>query len=279
MSLYKTHLVHESLTRPNGKTTISVIGAGGTGSHVIDCLGAMNAALIQIGHGGLHVDVYEDDVVEPQNVGRQVFGWGDVGQSKAEVLLRRINRMYGTSWVHKGVFTPETSLNTNVVITSVDNAWVRNEVQQKFRDSHSRVNVRYMHTSTLTWVYWLDIGNGKDFGQFVLGGQELATSVEMFGWFKNDNDDNTPSCGAMQSLASQDLFINRILASSAVNLLWSMIRNMTTELCGGYMDISGITSRPIDVQYSREKKLNSAINGKIKGKAGVEHAPDVEVPQ
>jgi len=53
---------------------IVVIGAGGNGSEVIDCLASFHVALRSLGHpAGLKVTVIDDSVVRESNVVRQRF--------------------------------------------------------------------------------------------------------------------------------------------------------------------------------------------------------------
>ena len=67
---------------------VVVVGAGGTGSEMLDGLVKLNYAIIQLGHpGGLHVTLFDDDVVSRTNVARQRFFQGDEGESKALLTI------------------------------------------------------------------------------------------------------------------------------------------------------------------------------------------------
>jgi hypothetical protein len=58
----------------------------------------MNHALIELGHPGLMVRVFDVDKVEPANLGRQLFPTADLGMYKPVALINRINLFFGTNW-------------------------------------------------------------------------------------------------------------------------------------------------------------------------------------
>lgn len=75
---------------------ILLVGAGGTGSRILEKLVCLHRALIAKGHPyGLTVTVVDPDTVSPANIGRQAFYPGDVGCAKADVLVNRANMMLG----------------------------------------------------------------------------------------------------------------------------------------------------------------------------------------
>lgn len=78
---------------------IVVIGAGGNGSEVVDCLAQFHHALISLGHKhGLHVTIIDDSVVREPNLVRQRFWPCDLGQYKAISLANRYNLLLGMKW-------------------------------------------------------------------------------------------------------------------------------------------------------------------------------------
>lgn len=94
----KTHFTHEYILNPSHRVTVNLVGAGGTGSQVLSALARMDYALYKLGHPGLYVRVYDDDVVTDANIGRQLFRGADIGQNKANVLVTRINTFFGVDW-------------------------------------------------------------------------------------------------------------------------------------------------------------------------------------
>ena len=64
----KIHYTDNYLLKPYHPVTIHVAGAGGTGSQVITNLARMNVALQALGHPGLHVTVFDPDIITEANL-------------------------------------------------------------------------------------------------------------------------------------------------------------------------------------------------------------------
>ncbi len=80
----KIHYTDSYLLKPYHPVTIHVAGAGGTGSQVIANLARMNVALQVLGHPGLHVTVFDPDIITEANIGRQLFSETELGQCKGD---------------------------------------------------------------------------------------------------------------------------------------------------------------------------------------------------
>lgn len=89
---------------------ITVIGAGGIGSRVFETLGQI----------GFNLDGWEPDIVAPENIGPQKFGFPDIGKLKIDVLKERLETNYRVSVAtHKEKFSGQQEL-TGIVILGVD---------------------------------------------------------------------------------------------------------------------------------------------------------------
>src|SRR3546814_152078 len=53
------HFAHPYLINPTNPVTVHLIGAGGTGSHMLTALAKMNHALTALGHAGLQLTLWE----------------------------------------------------------------------------------------------------------------------------------------------------------------------------------------------------------------------------
>jgi PRTRC genetic system ThiF family protein len=249
----KTMSTHPLLLDSGLRTTVTVLGAGGTGSHLVEALALMHQALVQLGHNGLQVSLFDDDLVEPHNIGRQFFGPGDLRSNKAAAVIARVNRMYGLAWRSNSArFDTSEKKNMygigNIVVTCVDNGTTRNRMHHLFKALMARQRPDrppMLHDEALQTLYWLDIGNDDRFGQFVLSSGDLPTCVDRFGLY--DIKETGPSCSAEESLRSQDLFINRIMADHAANLLWDLFRRGRIDKCGGYINLREGTMRPMPI--------------------------------
>ena len=67
------HFTDNYLLNPTNPISVNLIGAGGTGSKVLTALMEINESLIALGHAGLQVRLWDDDVITTANLGRQRF--------------------------------------------------------------------------------------------------------------------------------------------------------------------------------------------------------------
>lgn len=169
----KIHYTDSYLLKPYHPVTIHVAGAGGTGAQVIANLARMNVALRALGHPGLHVTVFDPDIITEANIGRQLFSESELGQGKATAAVTRVNRFFGTTWTAENCRYPvrKTQENgddrtrpANIIITCTDNTRSRLELWRllkKYREA-SVNNERAVY-------YWMDFGNAQTTGQIVIG--------------------------------------------------------------------------------------------------------------
>lgn len=228
---------------------VLLIGAGGTGSEMLDALAHIHIALVALGHpGGLEVTVLDPDTVSATNIGRARFSVHDVGQFKAPLLVHRYNLFYNLAW--SGLPLAFEPLNKkggrlsgiDLLITCVDRARVRVEI--------AKMAVQPRVGSVL----WLDCGNGQHSGQVVLGHlgqwgigdvQYLPNVYDLFPELDAVVDDAEPSCSMEQALRSQDLFVNRMVADNAGALLWKLLRVGKLDAHGAFVDVQAGTSAPL----------------------------------
>ncbi|SEI89173.1 PRTRC system ThiF family protein [Myroides marinus] len=94
----KIHFTDNYLLNPTNPISVNLIGAGGTGSKVLTALMEINESLIALGHAGLQVRLWDDDIITSANLGRQRFFECETGLYKSVALINRINRCIGTNW-------------------------------------------------------------------------------------------------------------------------------------------------------------------------------------
>lgn len=227
------------LTRP---VKVLVVGAGGTGSHVLTGLAQLHHAMVALGHpGGLDVSALDSDTVSASNVGRQMFFPSDIGRSKSQVLIQRLNMAMGLNWnAIDGRLTEEAHLsNLDVIIGCVDNRATR-KVIAGYRD----------HSS----LYWLDCGNTQQGGQIVLGqlgsGKQLPHIGDLFPETLDaslDATDDAPSCSMAEALEKQSLFINRAMALYSLNMLSELFRYGQIDYHGVFVNLKSARTVPMKV--------------------------------
>ena len=276
----ETHRLHAELLER--EVRVLVVGCGGNGSAIVAGLPYLHSAMLAQGHrDGLHVTVMDDDAVSPFNSVRQPFARSEIGLNKAIVLVNRINLFWGLNWqAIPQPFTAQTlapsyagyserHLRPDIVIGCVDTRAARAMI------------VKAVSGSSLTH-YWLDAGNGASSGQFVLGEPQnernkrsrirLRTVVELYPEVADQalDDDNEPSCSALEAIERQQCFVNAVLAQHALALLAWLFRYGQISHHGGFVDVANARCVPLPVDpllwrrvIRRRAKVRTAAEGKI----------------
>lgn len=223
---------------------VTVVGAGGTGSALLNKLFQLHMTLINLGSAGLNVTVYDDDTVSQSNIGRQAFWQADVGMMKAEVLVDRYNRFGGLNWKavnEKFVSQKGYSRSGGMVIFGcVDNVDGRKAIHKSMLEGN---------------VVWIDSGNDSRSANVLMGmncmvGKEKVYLPSVYDLFKSQFDTNTvttePSCSTAEAIARQDYGINDLAAAQAVQMLWQLIRHGEVAYQGVTVDLATGATTPID---------------------------------
>lgn len=260
----RIHFVDNYLVNPQHPVTVNLIGAGGTGSQVLTCLARLDVTLCALGHPGLHVTVYDPDEVTEANIGRQLFGYSDLGLNKAECMVTRVNNFFGNDWKAKPTVFPESLKQAtwhemaNITITCTDNVKSRMDLWKLLKAVPDKDYRDYT-----TPLYWMDFGNTQTTGQVVMGtvpkkikqpssGQFTTVSslkvITRYVRYSNVKvEDSGPSCSLAEALTKQDLFINSTLAQLGCNILWKMFRGGMIEHHGLFLNLDTLKVNPIVV--------------------------------
>ena len=259
------HFTDNYLISPTNPIEVNLIGAGGTGSKVLTALMEMSYSLTELGHAGLQVRLWDDDIIMEANLGRQRFAPSETGLYKSVALINRVNCFMGTNWkaenqkFERNNFgaLPESAKAT-IYLTCVDNVQTRFEIAEMLKAmSKGRMNRDEPR-------YWLDFGNSQQTGQVILStiGEiqqpqsekyETVASLPMvtdeFGELLKQSEqlDDTPSCSLAEALEKQDLYINSTLAQMGCSLLWTMFRYGMTENRGFFLNLKNFQSQPLKV--------------------------------
>jgi PRTRC genetic system ThiF family protein len=248
----KIHYAPQYFMEPTHPITVTVVGVGGNGTQVLNDLAKIHCSLIELGHPGLFVQAIDDDKVDDPNVGRQKFSPQDVGNYKASVMITRLNRFYGTNWTAICERFDDSWKGTNIIISAVDNVETRMQINERFNQARRESN-----DYTAQW-YWLDFGNAKDFGQFVLGSHIilqpeskyetescLKNVLQLFPNMEENEEISGPSCSTREALLKQDLFINSVLVSTGMNLIWDLLTKYVISHQGGFVNLKTCNTKPI----------------------------------
>ncbi|WP_431199566.1 PRTRC system ThiF family protein [Mucilaginibacter sp. P19] len=258
------HIVQKELLQPYNPVTINLIGAGGTGGQLLTALARMNHALTALGHAGIFVRVFDNDIVDTANLGRQLFTTAELGQYKAVALINRINRFFGTNWKAETVRYDKASLKDKdlasaiITISCVDTVAARYEIAEILQHLINQYGGRNRVK------YWLDFGNSRSSGQVILStlekikqpASEQYRPVEVLPLVTeeykdlleaSEDADETPSCSLAEALSKQDLFINSALANCGASLLWQMFREGILFNRGFFLNLADFRTQPLKV--------------------------------
>lgn len=260
----KMHFTDLYLISPTNPIAVNLIGAGGTGSKVLTALMEMNHSLTALGHAGLSVSLWDNDIITNANLGRQRFSQSEVGLYKSVALINRANRFTGTNWKAETVKFERDSFGklpsngkASIYITCTDSVKSRFDIADILKNSNQR-----HHRDDPK--YWIDFGNSQYTGQVILStiGEipqpksekfetvaSLGFVTEEFGEFlrQGEQQDDTPSCSLAEALEKQDLFINSALAQMGCSLLWNLFRQGMTENRGFFLNLKNFHSQPLKV--------------------------------
>ncbi len=230
---------------------VLLVGCGGTGSTMAVGLVYLHQALLAFGHPkGLHVTLIDGDRISRANCVRQPFSESEIGLYKADVLATRINLFWGLAWESDIRFLDRewsSPRNPHIIISCVDTRKARKLLMETsaFRNA----------------LYWLDLGNNAETGQFVLGqphtitkpenGMRLPNVADLFPEIVDstlDAKDKLPSCSALEALESQSPFINQSLAYQALAMLARFFRYGKLGYHGGFSNLATgrVSSLPVD---------------------------------
>ncbi len=243
-------MLHRS--RLGREISVIVVGAGGTGSHVLHALARMELACRALDLGHLKVIAVDPDTVSPSNVARQLFLPAEIGQNKACALVNRLNLAYGLTWDAypcKLAAIRDRVFPSGVVIGCVDNAAARRSIYSMYKRRR--------------FVYWLDFGNADNDGQAILGCRykqktsHLPCVAELFPQIlqKSKDDDEIPSCSMAESLARQDLFVNQALTTAGLQILWNLIRHGQISYHGVFMSLTKGKVSPLPVDPATWERM------------------------
>ena len=261
----KVHFTDNYLLNPTNPILVNLIGAGGTGSKVLTALMEMNHSLIELGHSGLQIRLWDDDIVTNANLGRQRFAESEIGLYKSVALINRANRFSGTNWKAETIKFEKENLGrlpeyaqATIYITCVDNVKARFGVAEILKELSKRRHHRDEPK------YWLDFGNSQHTGQVLLSTigaikqpnsekyetvASLPFVTDEFGDLlkQSEQEDDTPSCSLAEALDKQDLYINSSLTQMGCSLLWSLFRNGMTPYRGFFHNLKDFSTHPIKV--------------------------------
>ena len=142
----------------NRRFTVTVVGCGGTGGFAAE-------SLCRLLPGRADLVLIDMDRVEERNLLRQNFYREDLGRFKSETLAHRLAKKFDRQVGYSTLPVAMTELaSPGLIIGCVDNGLARRDIARVVKDiNHEQ-----------TW--WVDAGNGENYGQVILGNTDVASS-------------------------------------------------------------------------------------------------------
>lgn len=225
---------------------VVLVGCGGSGAQMLMGLASLDTALRAISTRSLDVTIVDDDTVSEANLGRQPFYRCDIGSSKARTLTERINLAHGLDWTALHGRAPEAVKldGADLIITCVDTASARRSIGTALAAARNAP------------TYWMDLGNRASDGQYLIGNPcrpkgnlkaRLPTVLEAFPELADETlaEEDAPSCSVAEALERQSLFVNRVLASHALALLFDLLGRGSIGHAGAFINLVSGQAVPI----------------------------------
>ena len=247
---------------PNTRiSTLTIVGCGGTGAAVARSVARMVYDLREARMHTPQVVLIDPDVVERHNVGRQLFTEADVGQPKAQVLMRRFNLALGLSMT--ATCEPVDAERHferwgNLIVGCVDNHLARQEMAK------------------VSGAIWIDAGNHASAGQVVIGntgdcdrvlrqftGRDdklgyLPHAGLLFPTLLEPEAESLPqprqSCAELVAARSQELLVNDWMAVATAQYIYKLLHRQPITSFASFISSDGMSVRSVAI--GREELLS-----------------------
>lgn len=234
---------------------------------MISELAALNNTLHAVGHPGLFVSVYDDDVISFENMGRARFNEGMIGINKAQAIVTAVNRYFNYSWLYYQEKYVPTVIERNSVLrtttTSMPNIMISCTDSNKFRVKMNNwieeLSLQYKNEPKEHKPYlWIDCGNSATTGQILFTNTFADDSPKLYSIEDHYGplpikEDPQPSCSSIEAIGKQDPFINSLIATYAVKMFWQLLKDGELNHQGIAMDIKNNITTNIQIQYRGRK--------------------------
>ncbi|MBN8590630.1 MAG: PRTRC system ThiF family protein [Anaerolineae bacterium] len=235
-------------------STITIVGCGGTGASVTRSVARMVYDMREARMYTPQVVLIDPDVVERHNVGRQLFTEADVGQPKAQVLMRRFNLALGLSMtaICEAV-DAERHFDRwgNLIVGCVDNHLARRELAK------------------VSGAIWIDAGNHASAGQVAIGntgdrdlvlrhldGRDdkvgyLPHAALLFPALLEPEAEPAPqpqqSCAELVAVRSQELTINDWMAVATSQYIYKLLHRQPINSFATFISSDGMSVRSVPI--------------------------------
>ncbi len=244
-----------------------IVGLGGTGSFLARHVACLVWLLRNAGKE-VHLTFVDPDTVEAHNIPRQNFCPAEIGRSKAEALAERYARAFGMEiGCIPRRFSPDlVRMEWNVLtllVGCVDNAAARVAMHAALEANET---LSRGEKPAIPRIWWLDLGNGLDYGQVLLGSTthvETLASAFALGALPHcymlpspllqepklresrpeEQEDHHLSCAQLLEANAQAMTINPALAIEGADYLYRFLITGTLKKFATYLDLPSGTKK------------------------------------
>jgi PRTRC genetic system ThiF family protein len=249
---------------PPGHVNVTLVGCGGTGSHIAQSLARLAAHCRDTGSASISNCLIEGDRVENRNVGRQLFSVADVGKNKAQVLAARFSAVFGLGITAvPQMLEPNQALGQSgygILVGAVDGAAGRRAIANQL--------------DTRNWRLWIDCGNHEHSGQVVVGttltSDHMHKAVQLGmcaklpvapllypELLKDVSVRPREDCAAAMEDNAQSLMVNQMMAGIASQYLYQIVVQRRLTTFQTVIDLSSLSMRSTPITVAQ---LASACN-------------------
>jgi PRTRC genetic system ThiF family protein len=166
------------LVRDFKSVQVVLAGCGGIGAYMAQHIARIMRVLYE-NNAAVQFTLFDPDIVEEKNLGRQLFCDAEIGRPKAVALATRYGQALGLNTMafhgeyHEGLLG---GADLTVLVGCVDNAAARRTLSETLRHNPPEPGPKDMPR-----IWWLDCGNNRDAGRVLLG--SAYTTEQMRGAF------------------------------------------------------------------------------------------------
>jgi PRTRC genetic system ThiF family protein len=261
------------------RIALVIVGLGGTGSFLARHVACLLTLLRAAGKEAT-LTFIDPDTVEEANIPRQNFCRAEIGRYKAETLARRYGDAFGIEIeCIPERFEPEMAEprwdTLTVLVGCVDRASGRVAMGKALKE-----NRRFVEGKSCPRIWYLDLGNGLDFGQLALGSTDReedmapAFSLSPLGGVSllpspllqlpklrepqpEELAGHALSCAELLAANAQSLMINPRMADEGASYLYEFLVLGTLRRFATFIDIPTGTMRS---RYTTPEQLAEAIS-------------------
>ena len=210
------------------EVSVVIAGCGGTGGFVAEGLCRLLPDFI----GLLLVD---HDKIEEQNLVRQNFYRSELGQFKSQALAYRLSQKFQrrVAYLTTPIYMLPRENMPFLLVGCVDNGMARRDIAELVRTNWGPTNVNALDG------WWVDAGNGRDFGQILIGNHSVKNLQKCFETEKEIcvalplpteqrpellvELPQAPACAEALALDEQSQVINQCIASLVTDVVYKIL--------------------------------------------------------